>query len=253
MRAARRGPDTVIAELAGTEPWRPRVLSPAAGLARMALVQSRASLLGGDEIGLEIELGAGCELELLELGATVAHHARRGPPARLAARIRLGPGARLIWLGQPLIAAAGCDVVRSTQIELDAGAGVLLGDSLVLGRDGEQPGRASVHTRITLEGRPVLEETLETAPGWLLRSLVVAGRARMVAALTLAGLRDPAPPPGALQSHEPATLWRSTGAARAGVQDINGELTRRWRALVLGAGAGPPSSDGRPDRPVDGG
>lgn len=236
IRAGRRGPDTLVTELAGTEPWRPRVLPAAGWLARVALVQSRASLLGGDDIALTIELDAGCALEILELGATIAHHARGRAPARLSARVRLRAGARLLWLGEPLIAAAECSVLRSTQIELQTGAGVLLREALVLGRAGEQPGRARAHTQITLESRPVIEETLDTAPPWLLRSSVVAGGAGMIEALTLAGLRDPDPPPGALEAHEPATLWRSVGAARAGRGEAVGRLARRWRGFLLDGG-----------------
>ncbi len=226
----------MITGLAGTEPWHPRVLSDAGRLARVALVQSRASLLGADTVALHIELDSGCALEILELGATVAHHARGGRPAQLSTRVRLGPGARLVWLAEPLIAAAGCRVLRSTRVELEAGAAVLLREALVLGRVGEDPGRVRAHTQISLEGRPVVEETLDTEPSWLLRSSLVAGGADMIDALTLAGLRDPHPPAGALQAHEPATLWRSVGPARTGPEAERG-LSRRWRELVLGEGA----------------
>ena len=226
----------MVTELAGTEPWRPRVLRAAGPLARVALVQSRASLLGGDDVSLAIDLDAGCALEILELGATVGHHARGGPPARLSSRVRLGPDARLVWLGEPLIAAAGCNVLRSTRIELGAGACVLLGEALVLGRVGEEPGRARALTQITFDGRPAVEETLDTDPAWLLRSSVVAGGASMISALTLVGRRDPDPPPGALQAHEPATLWRSVEPARTGPGDAGAGLAQRWRDLVLGDG-----------------
>ncbi|MEA2297842.1 MAG: urease accessory protein [Solirubrobacteraceae bacterium] len=229
----RRGAESVIAEVAGTEPWQPRPLGPSGGVERVALVGSRASLLGGDEVTLEIDLEAGCALEILELGATVAHHARGGPPARLSTVARLGAGARLIWLGQPLIAAAGCHAVRETRIELASGAAVLLGEAIVLGRAGERPGRLRAHTRITLEERPVLDETVDTDPGWLLASSVVSGGAGMLEALSLAGMRDPEPPPGALQAHEPATLWRGVGPARAGLADLASGLARRWRGQIL--------------------
>jgi urease accessory protein len=230
VRAARRGAGTALTTLDGTEPWQPRVLAASGPLARVALVASRASLLGGDAVVLDVELGAGAALEIVELAATVAHHARGGRAARVDVRVRLGPGARLLWLGAPLIAAAGCRVRRSTEVELAAGAAALLGDALVLGRVGEEPGRARVWTRITLAGRPLLEETLDTAPAWRLRSPVVVGGAAMVEALTLAGVRDPRPPPGALQSHEPATLWRRAGPAVTGMP---AGPAARWRELLL--------------------
>jgi urease accessory protein len=205
------------------------VLAPEGALARVALVQSRASLLGGDAATLEIDLDDGAALEIVELGATVAHHARGGPPARISARVRVGPGARLIWLAEPLIAAAGCAVVRATRVELAAAAAVLLRETLVLGRQGEEPGHVRGQTRILVDGRPVVEETIDTMPGWLLGSSVVAGGAGMIDALTLAGRRDPEAPQDAFQAHGPATLWRGIGPARAGAGDPPVE---RWRALV---------------------
>lgn len=234
VAAVRRGEETVVTELDGTEPWRPRPLRSVGRLARVALVQSRASLLGGDDVGLELDVGAGGWLEVVELGATVVHHARGGPPARLDVVVRVGPGARLVWLAQPTIAFAGGRLRRSTLIELGAGAVVLVREAVVLGRAGQGPGRVRAHTRVTLEGRPVVDETLDTAPGWLLHSTVVAGGFAMVDALTLAGRRDPSPPADALQAHEPATLWRGLGPARAGPGDAGAGLARRWRGLVLG-------------------
>ncbi len=234
IRAGRGGAGTAIADLAGTEPWRPRILGAVGGLARVALVQSRASLLAGDRVGVAVDVEAGCALEIVELGATVAHHARGGAGARIDVLVRLGRDARLVWLGEPLIAAGGCDVRCSTRVELAAGAAALLGEALVLGRAGEEPGRARVHSRIELEGRPVLDETLDTDPAWRWRSDVVAGRGRLIAALTLAGLRDGDPPAGVFQAHEPATMWRSVGPAHAGRGGEAAALDRRWRRILLG-------------------
>ncbi len=233
VHARRDRGGTVIAELAGTEPWRPRILGAVGGIARVALVQSRASLLAGDRVSLAVDVEPGCALEILELGATVVHHVRGGAGAGVEVRVRVGRDARLIWLGAPLIAAGGCDVRRSTRVELAAGAAVLFGEALVLGRAAEEPGRASVHTRIELEGRPVLDETLDTDPAWRLRSDVVAGPGRMIAGLTLAGLRDRDPPGGVFGAHEPASLWRSVGPAHAAPTDELIALERRWRRLLL--------------------
>ena len=222
----------VVDVLAGTEPWRPRILAPDGPLARVALVQSRASLLSGDVVAVRIELGRQAALELVELGATVANHVRGGAGAIVDIRVSVAAGARLVWLAQPLIVSAGCDVERTTSIDLGTGARALVGEAIVLGRHGEQPGGARSRTRITLEGRPVLDETFSTEPAWLLRSTVVAGESRMIEALTLAGVRDGDPPTGTFQAHEPATLWRSLGPAHAGPPGAS-ELAERWRALAV--------------------
>ncbi|HEU0315868.1 MAG TPA: hypothetical protein VFR49_00985, partial [Solirubrobacteraceae bacterium] len=89
IHAGRGGGGTVIAAVAGTEPWRPRILGAVGGMARVALVQSRASLLAGDRVALTVEVEPGCALELLELGATVAHHARGGAGAGVDVLVRV--------------------------------------------------------------------------------------------------------------------------------------------------------------------
>ncbi|MEA2373507.1 MAG: urease accessory protein [Solirubrobacteraceae bacterium] len=228
LRAGR----TIVEVLAGTEPWRPRILAPDRAIARVALVQSRASLLSGDDVRVRIEVGPEAALELVELGATIANHVRGGAGALVDVRVFLAAGARLVWLAEPLIASAGCALEQTTSIALETGARALVGEAVVLGRHGEQPGGVRSRTRITLEGRPVVDETFATDPAWLLRSTVVAGESRMIEALTLAGMRDGDPSTGAYQAHEPATLWRSLGPAHAGAPGAS-ELAERWRALAL--------------------
>jgi urease accessory protein len=247
VRAELRDGRAVVAGLAGTEPWQPRILAPAGRLARVALVQSRASLLCGDDVRVRIELGRGASLELVELGATLANDVRGGLPARLDVGVSLAAGGRLVWLAEPLIASAGCALERRLRVELGPGARALLGESLVLGRHGEEPGRVGSRTRITLEGRPLVDETLDTEPAWLFRSSVVAGAAGMTRGLTLAGVRDAGAPAGAFQAHGPATLWRELGPAHAAPTDGSMSLARRWRGLVLdgidpGPAGAPPES-----------
>jgi urease accessory protein len=226
-------------ELSGTEPWLPRILQSDGRLARVVLVQSRASLLAGDDVAIRIELGPGAALEIVELGATVANDVRGGRPASVDVAASLAAGAGLLWLAQPLIASAGCSVDRSLRVDLETGARALIGESVVLGRHGEEPGRVVSHTRITLDGRPLVDESLATEPAWLLRSAVVAGDAGMLEALTLAGVRDDAAPTATFQAHGPATLWRRLGPARA---EFHGDaaLVDRWRVLAL-AGLDAPS------------
>lgn len=223
----------MIAELSGTEPWHPRILAGEAGLARVVLVQSRASLLSGDDVGVRIELGRGAGLEIVELGATIANHVRGGPPASLDVGISLADGARLVWLAAPLIASAGCALDKRVRVDLAGTARALIGEVIALGRHGEEAGRLRSQTRITLDSRPLVDETLATEPAWLLRSQIVAGDAHLIEALTLAGVRDDDAPDGTFQAHGPATLWRGLGRPDADRRDP-GAIATRWRALVVG-------------------
>ncbi|MCA1689942.1 MAG: hypothetical protein LC720_05755 [Actinobacteria bacterium] len=56
----------------------------------------------------------------------------------------------------------------------------------------------------------------------------------MIDALTLAGVRDHGAPAGALQAHEPATLWRRARPARSGAGD---PPVGRWRGLLRADGS----------------
>lgn len=228
----------MIDSLSGTEPWRPRVLWPGAGgFARVALVQSRASLLGADDVLLEVHVGSAAALELVELGALLAHSARGGAGARLVAQVRVEDGGRLIWVGQPLIVGAGARVSAEVEIALAGDAVVLRGESVVLGRAGEACGALVTRTRITCRDVPLVDETLDTSDRTILRSPVVAGSATMIGALTLAGRRDHSPPPGVLQAHGPATLWRQSGRTVETGRSL-AMLAERWSRLRSQAAEG---------------
>jgi urease accessory protein len=232
LRAGSRDFGSVIEDLSGTEPWRARILASGGALARVALVQTRASLLRGDDVELSITVGEGSALEIVELGATVAHDVRGGPGARVHVSIHVAAHGRLVWVGEPLIVTAGASVQRTADVQLGPRARALLGEAIVLGRTGEDPGALVARTRIACEGRATLDEGFDTRERDSLRSAVVAGDARMISSLTLAGLRDEDAPAGAMQAHGPATLWRSLGRAVAGDQ-AEAALGARWRRLVL--------------------
>jgi urease accessory protein len=223
-----------LSVLSGAEPWRPRpVQSDAPGWARVALVQSRASLLAGDQVSLEVSVGPGASLETVELGAMLALDGRGGPEASLSVTVSIADGGRLIWLSEPLIAGAGCRVSSYASVCLVGSARMLRREGLVFGRAGEECGLVTARTRITHDGRPLLDETISTEDPFVLRSPVVADAAPMLAALTLAGIRDPEPPAGAMQAHGEATLWREAGDA-VELDVVGSGLARRWRSLLVG-------------------
>ncbi|HWF34411.1 MAG TPA: urease accessory protein UreD [Solirubrobacteraceae bacterium] len=228
---------TVLTELAGIEPWTPRILA-GNGAARVALVQSRASILRGDAVELSITVGEGAALELVEIGATLTHHARRGDSAQVTVDVTVGDGGRLTWLAAPLVIAAGAEVRRALCVGLLGSARALLGETVVLGRAHEPYGCLTSRTRIVGAGRPTLDETLETGDPDTVGSPVVAGSAGVIAALTLAGARDDDPPAGAMQAHGPATLWRATGGA-VEVARWTAEVAERWRGVLDGGGEAP--------------
>lgn len=139
----------------------PRVLLTDDDGARVALVAAGALLLGGDEVTIDVVVGAGARLEVVETAGTVAY---RGPTASWTVRVRLETGARLLWEGLPFVVAQGADVRRATVLALDDGARAVLRETLVLGRSGELGGRVRQRTHVTQGRRDLLVEDIDLAP-----------------------------------------------------------------------------------------
>lgn len=181
---------------------RPQLLVADGERCRVALLATSALLLGGDTVELEVRVGAGATLDLLDVAGTVAY-AGRGAPAGWHVRFSLGPGARLRYAGEPFVVADGADVSRTLQLDLDEDAEALVRDTVVLGRSGEAGGRLRSRTAVHRAGRPVLleEQDLDagrdrTAPGLLGAHRVldtvlqVGGGAPLVADATTYALVD---------------------------------------------------------------
>ena len=230
IRAARVGGRTVIEQLRGVEPWRPRLISRPGRVATVVLVSTRESLIGGDDVRLSVTVAAGAALELVELGATVSHHARAGAQATVEIALTVEAGGALVWLGAPLIAAAGCHARRVTHVQVASGGRLLLGEPVALGRAGEIPGALIARTRIRYADAPLLDETIDTSDPETLGSAVVAGRHRLLRSLVLSGCADADPPDGALRLHGPGMAWRSFEDEEPAAAMI----AARWRGLVLG-------------------
>lgn len=128
----------------------PRVLSTSRGTVRIALVATRALLLGGDRVRVEVHVGRGVEVELVEVSGTVAY-AGRGRSASWDVAVRVDDDGLLVWDALPFVVADGADVDRRTDVRLGRGAVTLLRETLVLGRTGERGGRLRSRTRATDE------------------------------------------------------------------------------------------------------
>lgn len=234
LRAVRAGKRTVVEGLAGTVPWRARVLPPRGRFSRVALVQTHAGLLAGDHVRLSVELGRRAQLELGEIGATLLYPDHGLGAALSEVRITLDADARLIWRAAPLIAAAGSICVRTVEVDQARSARLLLVEVIQLGRFAEQPGAVRLLTSARLDGAPLLHETLDTGNLGVLRSPLLAGRASMIASCLLAGERDPqADGLGALQLHLPGSLWRGVGSPAELERELAAVLAR-WSSLVAG-------------------
>ena len=174
-------------------PISPRVISCTATGARVALVATTALLLGGDHIEIDIEVGPGAWLEVVEIAGTVAYDAA-GVASSWTVRARVGDGGSLIWAAEPFAIAGGANTLRSQAIALGTDAVAYLRETLVLGRTGEVGGAVRSRLTVTLGTKPLLVEDLNLGePGT--RSLPgILGNARVIDTVALFGARAPADP-----------------------------------------------------------
>jgi urease accessory protein len=169
----------------GASVLRPMLLASGPGQATIALVPEGAMLLTGDRIEVRCRVGAGVTLTVVEPSGTVAYD-MRGGTASWDVSLDVADGATLVWQGQPFVAAAGARVDRRTDLTLGRDAGLLLRETLVLGRGGAGAGTIRSTTRVVADGKTVLAEDLELStatqvPGLLgrhrvLDSILVLGR-----------------------------------------------------------------------------
>lgn len=178
VEVAPRGADAAYA-LAG-ELIVPRLVARRGRHVEVALVAGRAMLLPGDHVHLDIRVGAGCTLDLVDIGGLVVYGRPDlgDEPSGWRADITLGPGARLTWEGLPTVVTADGELVRSTVLRLASGSSLALRETLVLGRTGEAGGRLRSDLDAVDVAGPLLRETLEVhgnrpEPGVLGRSRVM--------------------------------------------------------------------------------
>lgn len=188
----------------------PRVVRHDATGAQVALIATTATLLGGDELRLEVEVGPGLRLDLHDVAGTVAYHGR-GLDSLVSVSLRVHAGALLTWAGEPLVVCDGAQVTRTLDVDVAEGGRLLVRDQVALGRSGQVGGRLSCRTTMRYAARPALVEELSLGAG-APDEPGVLGRARVVDSVTALGWRPEADGGGApcasFSLHEPGRLAR---------------------------------------------
>ena len=217
----------------------PRLIERDGTSARVALAAAQMLLLDGDEVRIEIEVGAGCTLEIEDIGGTVAYP---GSSSWHVSAV-IGVGGRLLWRGLPFVVTTGAMSRRSTEVVIGAGAAALLRETLVLGRHGETGGALESGMTVSGEGGPILVERLEAdgalpGPG-------VLGSHRIVDSVIALGFVPPTSS-GDLVLEQPGAIARFLGdQTHASPLD---STWRAWRrALLAPAASGPAAMPARPD------
>lgn len=111
------------------DPW----TGDAPDVARVCLAASAAGPVGGDRLALDVDVGAHSTLVVREVSTTVLLPGPDGARSRTRTTVRVRPHATLVWLPEPVVAAAGCHHLADVRIDLEAGARLLLREELLLG------------------------------------------------------------------------------------------------------------------------
>lgn len=203
----------------------PRLVSRTASRAEVALLATTATLLGGDHVRIELAVAAGHTLVVTDVAGTVAYDGR-GAAARWDVALTVGSGATLIWHGEPLVVSDGADVRRTLTGAVADGGRLLLRDTVALGRIGQDGGRLTCRTRLSLTGVPAVVEDLaldaDLAPGLL-------GAARVVDSVTALGWR-PAPAASSYSLAVDGALHRDLVAA--GHESSAAAVWASWRTAL---------------------
>jgi urease accessory protein len=211
--ASRAGVDLAVGALA------PRLISRDDARAHIALAAAGMILLGGDRVHLEVDVGAGCTLELEDVGGTIAYRSD-GRPSAWTMEARIETGGMLIWRGLPFVVTDGADVERRSCVRLARRATALIRETLVLGRHGERGGRISSSFAAGDPDGPVLAERLDLEgaapePG-------VLGDHRVLDTVIALGVRPPVST-GDLELEYPGAIARHLG-----VETHTSRLDRVW-------------------------
>jgi urease accessory protein len=168
----------------GGEPVHPAGVGRDAG-ELVHLVGAGAGPVGGDELELSIDVGAGARLVVRSVAAALVLPGRGARPSRLVVRARVADGGSLVFCPEPSIAAAGCDHRAYSEVRLGDGAELVWWEEIVLGRHGERPGRYVSRFDVTACGKPLLRHEVRVDDD--AASVAVLGDAKAVGTLLLAG------------------------------------------------------------------
>jgi urease accessory protein len=171
----------------------PRVISQNATGAKVALVATTALLLGGDHVDLELDVGPGAWLEIVETAGMVAYDSA-GALSNWRVSATVADDGLLLWHGEPFVVAGGANTLRSSSFDLGRDAGLCLRETVVLGRTGESGGAVRIRNQVRNRSGPVLVEELNLTEIATRELPGLLGPATVVDTVTLIGIPSPSVP-----------------------------------------------------------
>ncbi|GGU90643.1 urease accessory protein UreD [Actinomadura cremea] len=155
--------------LHGDGPFALRRLRSRGSQARLCLLNTMSAPHNGDRLRTEAVIGPGADLHVSSAAATVALPGRTPGHAVHDVTLRVARSARLHWLPEPVISAAGSDLRQHVRIDLAPTARLVLSEQQILGRAHERTGRLTGRLTVRHGERTLLDQHTDFgpgAPGW---------------------------------------------------------------------------------------
>lgn len=149
---------TILTDLRSEAPIALREASSSGGTQRLSMLGSAAGPVGGDELTMEVRVGAGASLCVEAIAATMVFPTPRGTTSTQRLDIVVEAAGHLRWVGQPLLVIEGGRHEQTTSISLAPDAQLDFFDEVALGRTGEQPGLLDARLRVERDGRPLIDQ-----------------------------------------------------------------------------------------------
>ncbi|MCX4427154.1 urease accessory protein UreD [Streptomyces mirabilis] len=169
IRAAHNGRVTTLPQLHSDGPFHLRRLRTHGNAAKVGIISAMSAPLGGDRLTLDITAEDRAEVEITTAAATLALRGPTTDAATYDVRLIIGEHARMRWLPQPLISAAGSNPHQTYTVELAATSHLVLREEQLLGRADEEPGHVVSRILVHRAGRPLLDQHTAYGapePGW---------------------------------------------------------------------------------------
>ena len=108
-----------------------RTMGQDADGAKVGLIATRALLLSGDDVRIEVDVAPGAWLDVVEATGTVAYEG--AAPSSWTVDANVGDGAVLTWAGMPFVVSDEIASHRGTHLRLHGTGKVLMQEKIVLG------------------------------------------------------------------------------------------------------------------------
>ncbi|WP_051062207.1 urease accessory protein UreD [Ilumatobacter nonamiensis] len=181
---------------------------------RILLASSAAAPVGGDELELTVDVGAGALVSVGSVAASMVWPGVGGESSSMTTTCAVGDAAHLDLSLEPTISLARSRHRTTTLVRLGSDATCRVLEETVLGRRDEVSGRLDLSLRVERDGRPILHHDERFGPdvpgAW---SSVSVGAGRHVVSAVLVGI-DPGPPEVCVEADRSAA-WLPVAADAA--------------------------------------